>query len=653
MDFGKIKGNFKDFRGLLGNQEDDRNGFFLNMLYRSITEKSHGNVGINASTKIQFDKDDYLQIFLKGSYTSTNPFGEWTNYLFDIMITLFAYDILNKTLVSNRSKRDQQLFENITKNVLLALNNIKAKITAPRDEKIFFLERVILLLFESINGINVSIGSVINWNVEIKGFMFRNLIDIRTNINYIFEHFDDFFIATDYTVSNLNAKIANITRSYLDPTTNVTYVHFDFTDINDTSRKNFTFAVDKYIYAKLMNVGSPKMYEDTTSFLDEPDSIDGQRFYRKLDNLDKLYTLSKDGVEIEVQLGSPTADAVFSTPNKMCEVSGLKLNHTDCADFFTKCIIDGGEENIENCKIYLQGTDFWARTKDEIQNMIPQVAVQILQKFGLNTISMFDNTANMMLLKFQSYSSWIKELKDNKQVTPAEYDNIQKNDKLEGYISLVVEFVNSSPAILNVNYAGVSDEGCISHPKEFEGTRLRDYGLFGRKTFFPATYNQGLQTLNLIRNNQQHLIKLRGYPGGLMMVGGGPAVTQVPKVLKNYSKVAASHILRNTFNSFRLQLERKNKKLNGSDIDKIEKLLIQLKNSESKLIKAFYLLEKYNDNFDSFANNDPNKFFNMHDLEIMQNKKDASISKVSNRQGNLISILETILNAVGDAEESQ
>jgi hypothetical protein len=37
----------------------------------------------------------------------------------------------------------------------------------------------------------------------------------------------------------------------------------------------------------------------------------------------------------------------------------------------------------------------------------------------------------------------------------------------------------------------------------------------------------------------------------------------------------------------------------------------------------------------------------------MQNKKDASISKVSNRQGNLISILETILNAVGDAEESQ
>ena len=70
-------------------------------------------------------------------------------------------------------------------------------------------------------------------------------------------------------------------------------------------------------------------------------------------------------------------------------------NGLTCNDYILNCLAGN---NISDCQAYFASTDFWDRTSEEVQNMLPSVAVDTLNRFGFKQQMKFDS-ANRDLVK--------------------------------------------------------------------------------------------------------------------------------------------------------------------------------------------------------------------------------------------------------------
>merc|ERR1712216_691267 len=109
--------------------------------------------------------------------------------------------------------------------------------------------------------------------------------------------------------------------------------------------------------------------------------------------------------------------------------------------------------------------------------MNPKVAFQILYNLGFKAQKRSDNTADQLLTKVEPVDEWAQRVAKNEitddegnkvDIVDAVKQSIKDNVELKDYLKLVVNYVDSNPAILNENYGGKTDQSTgKNEPDEF------------------------------------------------------------------------------------------------------------------------------------------------------------------------------------------
>jgi hypothetical protein len=442
----------------------------------------------------------------------------------------------------------------------------------------------------------------------------------------------------------------------------------------NTGVKNFTYKLTKYVLHKLLEQAAQQPLLGNDSFWTNDQQ--NESYFRSVNNSNVLFTVDKNGNRIDVSRGS----AVYnSLKDDACIGTKVKQDRTNtCTNYITKCI-NGTDDDIVKCREFMLSTDFWDVVPKEVNEMLPTIAEDTLKSFGFKIV-VDDN-----LKKFESVGEWSKEL-GKSSISPADIETIRKNTKLMTYLSMLVDKVNSNPAILNKNYISKNSVDLNDHGTRFSSWNLTARGLRPRVMFKKG---DNLSQINILRHSGllvSNLLNLRSIvnnriafvPGSGLVVGGVPVGVNSPLfvgvgqyggaavVVPSFQYYPSSpsavpndeglreqySLLKNLFYSVEKQLESKGKNFDGNTKQYIETYLENFKNTESKLIKAIRYADKYLDLLDIYQNNDPENVLNMEHLKKFVDAREQYFDKTINKQNTLLNAIQTIINKIDDALDS-
>lgn len=291
------------------------------------------------------------------------------------------------------------------------------------------------------------------------------------------------------------------------------------------------------------------------------------KFVRKLNGKDTPIELSKDNC--------------YST-----QVKGAQ-----CTKFIADVIISDDPESLAKYLDNLKMDDSAfaltvGKEMEEISNINPTLAVKILRKFGFVERSI--PSRGREIKKFESFGDWIRNLK-TKGLTDATIKNIEKATKLKLYLEVLVNFVNTNPAILNSGITDANPESEVVDPNSYLG-RLgikmipRIVSTDDAPDF--DTHNALLRIADAT-NIAQRLMAVPArmpfpFPIARMpfMSGGAPA---------------SSATLKSIINGLVGDLARKGKKLRKEDQDKIYGYIDILDKLEKAIAKVTTQLSEFKD----------------------------------------------------------
>ena len=323
----------------------------------------------------------------------------------------------------------------------------------------------------------------------------------------------------------------------------------------------------------------------------------------KVDEEGKLYLLDKQGNKIYYEKDSPETLRILKA-NFKCYSSGLKLNEESCDRYMINCLLSNYAD-LKECIDVWKNKDVFKVSKEEINNIHPQVALATLKKFGFREYETYDPIAGMKINKIETIDSWTNNQLKKKFADVA--DIILGNDILLNYLRLLTEYVNSNPKILNRNRE-------LSLTKELIG-EIDDPTLANMLNIqmrYEPTSNQYQQINDLVKLKSYISNSNIGYlynPQSLTtQYLSQPFVNPVIGYAYQYGgqeKITGSDILKamlvETINS----LTTMNKIIDKNDLNKIEKKLENLKCIESQLIKIATYLQEYAYVSDLLGNNTP------------------------------------------------
>ena len=249
-----------------------------------------------------------------------------------------------------------------------------------------------------------------------------------------------------------------------------------YAGIATDTAKEFGYRYDKYWLKKMLesHVATASTPVAASKFFDDVAPTGVEEYIRKGT---ELYKRDASGKETRVDLGSDLAKNL--SVDLQCMGTGFKQppgSTSTCADYLRDCLSGTG---VDQCQVYLKDPNFWDKSVDEVDNMLPAMAIKTLNAFEFGMEQVWDTTANRRLLKFKSTTSWIEGLTEIAKaakpgattMTTPDVEAIAKNSKLIGYLNMLVKKVNSSPAILNKDYVGKTITNVINNPDAFTGSR--------------------------------------------------------------------------------------------------------------------------------------------------------------------------------------
>jgi hypothetical protein len=301
--------------------------------------------------------------------------------------------------------------------------------------------------------------------------------------------------------------------------------------------------------------------------------------------------------------------------------------------------------NIDNCKNYLTQRDFWIGSKEEVTNMLPQIALKTLESLQFYQIEEYNELQKMNVVKVVSVNDWLKILNnlviDNK-LQREEYIKIQNNDKLIGYLHMLVDKINSNPQILNPTFIKQSEHSINNNV--FKNTRLHKLGLKPFQQPQNNTFTSINRIFNLININQNYL-KLQllpQYSKNIIMTGGSIIYQEYSNKLTNEQK-HTSNIFKQIFEQLKLELKQNNKQLNSNDKNLIDVLINQLKNSEKKLMELIIIVDKYNRLLNIYNEKDGQTIINIDYLQKFVKEREHQFNKVTKKQNSLMEVFTQLL----------
>lgn len=223
-------------------------------------------------------------------------------------------------------------------------------------------------------------------------------------------------------------------------------------DIDGMFRKS----IFKFSSSKVQDVDTSTFPEKTFAVLDmQSKNVIGRKangtFYRM--EGDKEIPLGVDDVETKRILQA----------NHKCYGTGIKLSDDECRTFIREALINGDKTKLEEAIKRFNGqsyADVFHEMKSDITSLHPLLAHRILQQFGFRVHQRYCNNAGMSLLKVETVSHWLKHglAKRFSDAAVQEMIRSKGQEHVLQYLDLLVQFVNSNPAILNKGYSKTSAE---------------------------------------------------------------------------------------------------------------------------------------------------------------------------------------------------
>jgi hypothetical protein len=421
----------------------------------------------------------------------------------------------------------------------------------------------------------------------------------------------------------------------------------DFIKTIDT-KTEFQYKYDKYWLNQILSeaMESPISIEKPSDFLmDGEVSVDAGKYWRKVDG--SLWTVDATGKELQVDIKSKAYNDL-TVANK-CLGTGFedkeyKGNQYGCADYLRECLAGG---NVIKCKAYLENPNFWNSAEAEVAKMLPGIALTTLKSFEFEDVDTWDETNKTNLRKVFEVTDWLAKLaamtkETPSQLTPEEYNNIARNDKLTGYLGMLVKKINSNPAILNKGVVK-SDEQLLYRDNAFKGTKLAKMGLLPR-VFASNLAPSSVERLGNLLKSEQNSFRLRLNPGllfGRILSGGGTPLEEIEDKLSSENKQVWS-LLKTHYQGLRYQLKKHKKEIAKVDVEKIEELFNQLQKAEVKLMKVIVMTEKYKRLLEIHGEQDASTVLRIEHIKRFVDERNRYFDRVVKKQDVLLDIIKSI-----------
>ncbi len=422
--------------------------------------------------------------------------------------------------------------------------------------------------------------------------------------------------------------------------------------------RDFGYNVDKYFVQMMLedSLNAPVAVGHSKFFDEEEEQSKSEVYFRKADG--GLYT-KVNGNDVRVDSRSDVISKL--TIKDKCLGTGFfegaaPANGESCADYLRSCL---SGKDITQCKAYLSSAKYWEKAVDEVNAMLPAMALRTIRAFEFGFENYHDQTADRQLLRVKNTTQWLASLAE--MVTPpagvvaklskGEYDQIANNKKLIGYLDMLVKKINSNPAILNKDYVGESDAARVNDPSAFVGTKLAKMGVRPRlavDTLSPSSVERLGQGMRASQDRIAVTLRLPGQVGApysFLMSGGGNPIEDLEEFLTKESKQTWA-ILQRHYLGLVNRLNGHKKSLSSEDDAKIRDLINDLKKSELKLTKIILFTEKYAKLLEVHRQHDPSNVLTVDHLKDFVEQRNKYFARVAKKQNDLISIIKSIAEAV-------
>ena len=430
----------------------------------------------------------------------------------------------------------------------------------------------------------------------------------------------------------------------------------------------FNINVDNLVRSRMFAISKAEVKEELA---EEPmgdsfvDMIDRDVIRRDADG--KLYRMVDDK---KVLLGAEdehTRKVLKSAHD--CYSTGVKAGDDEqCKKFIFECLLSQDADSLNNCLIKLRtNLDFFKVAVDDIKNIHPVLALRILQQFGFRKYQVQDAVAGMPLWKVESVKHWLENYMAKKFKAADVRDMIKQNDQhyLLDYLSLVSQYVNANPAILNKNYSGSSDEvvgrlvpsaygaslGLSFEVPRRAGDRFRmDIGRLGANL---KLIRSSRNPIFVAQNNRRFLSTPWGSsltPGVSMLtpMRGGSNCDQNATIYVNSHGGTA--LLEQFLNTARAKLKARGKSLNAKDEERIQQHIKKNKEIEKELVKTYCYIDEYNQLLDVLGDTS-SKMLSRDKLMQIVNRQDGLLGKQGASEEQIMQILSKLLEFVGEEGE--
>jgi hypothetical protein len=331
-----------------------------------------------------------------------------------------------------------------------------------------------------------------------------------------------------------------------------------------------------------------------------------------------------------------------------CAGTQLKGDNGKCLRFVRECILTGRPDDLSKCLDNLRDENMFKVAGDELQNVDPSIAIQILKTFGIGKVLKNDGAYGQIEVP-QSYENW----QDTVVATmkPSVRDAIVGNESLRSYLKGVIAFVRANPVILNKKLR-TSTEGRVDIQQSLDDLYLKQ---LGKKLFVNplgnATRLSDSQSL-MMYSTQTPFLAVTA-PGAMIspfsntvigagslvspfnMIGGGVFEDSVDRKLRrNEFSSDMLMILMTTVNE---DLRRAGIVLKPVDQERIQNGIDELKKTEKRLLGLYGMLKLMSD---------LQTFFKSTGCAMGSGIRELSVNDLRNRRDTL----EYLAKNIGDLQ---
>jgi len=311
---------------------------------------------------------------------------------------------------------------------------------------------------------------------------------------------------------------------------------------------------------------------------------------------DKYYKINNDG--------SINRDDVKIPNAEYCTQLGLSPD--DVCEKFIRAVGDG---KFDDAKQIMDNDGF--KIKPELKNLNPSSVINVLNIFQVEMREFYDERSNTMLMKFESYESWLSRRPDD------ERNKLEQKDKhLKNILKAFIFFINANPKILNPSHNGISDEqpSSLTPPNFYIERSINKFeraqstnkkldwntlskNLPGLNTMSPGiSFEHGSPFGNeyfpqIVLPQVQTYGQLRGFTSGLH--GGNYDTSNLYTDLKSKTKPAYGSNIEELLKKLKEILMKYNKKISNAYLNKIETNIDKFKNLEKDLYDRITKISEY------------------------------------------------------------